>query len=106
EYCSDYICHMYICLSSSFSLVYYSILFFSFHSTPTPDIYTLSLHDALPISFFHMFLNRSVAYAQSRCLFVIFYWYQDSFIPVLQCITHFAILIFYTLKSHFNNPYL
>src|SRR5205085_4744154 len=28
-----------------------SLLFFSFNDPPTPQIYTLSLHDALPISY-------------------------------------------------------
>src|SRR5687767_15955644 len=28
-----------------------SLFFFSFNDTATPEIYTLSLHDALPISF-------------------------------------------------------
>src|SRR5688572_32290667 len=33
--------------------------FFFFHDTATTEIYTLSLHDALPISFFgHYFLQR------------------------------------------------
>src|SRR6266704_3405962 len=30
--------------------LFYSFLFFFFNDTPTPEIYTLSLHDALPIS--------------------------------------------------------
>src|SRR5207248_10759899 len=29
---------------------FYSSFFFFFHDTPTTEIYTLSLHDALPIS--------------------------------------------------------
>src|SRR5439155_21316040 len=32
-----------------FSIVCLSFLFFFFNDTPTTDIYTLSLHDALPI---------------------------------------------------------
>src|SRR5205823_14684340 len=35
----------------SFTTLFYSLLFFFFfNSSPTTDIYTLSLHDALPIS--------------------------------------------------------
>src|SRR5438034_7496977 len=33
-------------------------LFFFFNDTPTPEIYTLSLHDALPISVIHFFWDR------------------------------------------------
>src|SRR6266508_6980400 len=33
----------------SFSYIYYFILFFFFNDTATTEIYTLSLHDALPI---------------------------------------------------------
>src|SRR5438046_10627311 len=36
-----------VCISTSSLL---SFLFFSFNDTPTTEIYTLSLHDALPIS--------------------------------------------------------
>src|SRR5207248_10078676 len=32
------------------TLVRFFFLFFFFNATPTPEIYTLSLHDALPIS--------------------------------------------------------
>src|SRR5699024_12376183 len=40
-------CHsLYLCSPSALSL----FLLFSFSPTSTPDIYTLSLHDALPIS--------------------------------------------------------
>src|SRR5207253_9997750 len=34
-------CHTILCMIT--------FIFFFFHDTPTPDIYTLSLHDALPI---------------------------------------------------------
>src|SRR5699024_12743757 len=49
----------YFCLSSRWSLSYFSLsrlfllcfyLFFFFHDTASTEIYTLSLHDALPIS--------------------------------------------------------
>src|SRR5437763_14815251 len=43
---------MYILFSLSFSLLFsthYTILFFFFNVTATTEIYTLSLHDALPI---------------------------------------------------------
>src|SRR5206468_10563651 len=36
------------CYSQSYQSLYSSFLFF-FNDTPTPEIYTLSLHDALPI---------------------------------------------------------
>src|SRR5436189_4947511 len=32
------------------SYIYFSVLFFFFNDTATTEIYTLSLHDALPIS--------------------------------------------------------
>src|SRR6267154_5879314 len=35
-------------LSSMFSFYYFSFLFFFFNDTATTEIYTLSLHDALP----------------------------------------------------------
>src|SRR5437879_12909074 len=47
------LCHrtspLYLC-DYPFSLLFYTFLFF-FNDTPTTEIYTLSLHDALPISF-------------------------------------------------------
>src|SRR6266508_6038983 len=42
-----------LCLSDFFSFFYYSFrffFFFFFNDTATTEIYTLSLHDALPIS--------------------------------------------------------
>src|SRR5438552_18965984 len=39
---------MYSYVVSIFMSIYF-ILFFFFNATPTPEIYTLSLHDALPI---------------------------------------------------------
>src|SRR5438552_5538983 len=33
------------------TIIFYSLIFFLFNDTDTTDIYTLSLHDALPISF-------------------------------------------------------
>src|SRR5262249_61383349 len=49
------------CLSSSvlFAL-FVSPLFFFFNDPPTPEIYTLSLHDALPISILASLLVRLV----------------------------------------------
>src|SRR5437667_12627630 len=43
---------MCLCIVLSLAVVYFSILsvFFFFNDTPTTEIYTLSLHDALPIS--------------------------------------------------------
>src|SRR5438876_4445303 len=40
------------------SLYYYVILLFFFHDTATTEIYTLSLHDALPISFIPRLTRR------------------------------------------------
>src|SRR5438034_7538280 len=40
---------MYVSIFSSY-LVFFSSFFFFFNDTPTTQIYTLSLHDALPIS--------------------------------------------------------
>src|SRR3712207_8969244 len=37
-----------------------SIFFFFFNDTATTEIYTLSLHDALPIYHFHSFVRRSL----------------------------------------------
>src|SRR5439155_24775263 len=37
------------CLSISLFILCFNFLFFFFNHTPTTDIYTLSLHDALPI---------------------------------------------------------
>ena len=36
--------------SSSYSFYYFYLIFFFFNDTATTEIYTLSLHDALPIS--------------------------------------------------------
>src|SRR5882762_11704820 len=36
--------------SSLFAVIFFSMLFFFFNDTATTEIYTLSLHDALPIS--------------------------------------------------------
>src|SRR5437870_13920221 len=41
-------CYSIVFLLSSFFLVFF--FFFFFNDTPTTEIYTLSLHDALPIS--------------------------------------------------------
>src|SRR6202795_4038569 len=40
------------------SVSYTSLFFFFFNDTATTEIYTLSLHDALPISEFHMIIWR------------------------------------------------
>src|SRR2546429_5596265 len=45
-------CTHYIFSLSTYPLPYYSFFFF-FNDTATTEIYTLSLHDALPISFPH-----------------------------------------------------
>src|SRR6267142_1204211 len=47
-----YYLHVFICLSIRFSNTLYVFLsiFFFFNDTATTEIYTLSLHDALPIS--------------------------------------------------------
>src|SRR2546430_17478105 len=44
------ICTIVICLDMNLSMTYF--FFFFFNDTATTEIYTLSLHDALPISVF------------------------------------------------------
>src|SRR5687767_15452227 len=39
------------CMHSSVALTYHYLFYFFFNDTATTQIYTLSLHDALPISF-------------------------------------------------------
>src|SRR5947208_2512626 len=46
-------CHRYHC--------YFSLLLYFLHYTPTTDIYTLSLHDALPILRFSWYLRSSLS---------------------------------------------
>src|SRR5699024_12878078 len=56
--------------SHSLSLPYYYFIFF-FHNTATPNIYTLSLHDALPIytssSSYNWMNNVSPLYLKFDC---------------------------------------
>src|SRR5690606_41342075 len=47
--------------------VLFSLLFFCFHAPATPDIYTLSLHDALPISVLHVDLSQVRIRARRKC---------------------------------------
>src|SRR5437899_4606142 len=47
---SDYISYFRFILLRSFSSQFSDCTFFFFHDTATTEIYTLSLHDALPIS--------------------------------------------------------
>src|SRR5438093_13776475 len=41
--------HLFFHMSFSYSLYFYFFFFFFFNDTATTEIYTLSLHDALPI---------------------------------------------------------
>src|SRR5207249_11462739 len=45
------VCSQYCCTVSFFLVVHFFFYFFFFHATATTEIYTLSLHDALPIYF-------------------------------------------------------
>src|SRR5207249_11797980 len=44
------------CLLTIYYILFSILLFFFFTATATSEIYTLSLHDALPISFGNMFV--------------------------------------------------
>src|SRR2546430_2289234 len=51
------------------SCVHIHLLFFFFNDTATTEIYTLSLHDALPISTIRFCSNRTVARSGSESMF-------------------------------------
>src|SRR2546423_6441749 len=53
---------------SFFFLIFYFSLFFFFNDTATTEIYTLSLHDALPISAVGLDL---LIWYQQRCAFLL-----------------------------------
>src|SRR5437016_14586649 len=66
--------HLYHTTSSSshdlfFSsiLLFFIFFFFFFNDTATTEIYTLSLHDALPISKRISFVHHISVFGQSRC---------------------------------------
>src|SRR5205809_5964644 len=67
-----YCCHHIMTLSFSSSHLFCSYLFFFFTATSTTHIYTLSLHDALPIYLFLEAFNRS------------FNSLQPSLLPILR----------------------
>src|SRR5256885_16285110 len=47
-------------------VVHYFSFFFFFNDTATTEIYTLSLHDALPISVHHTGVSRKIISAENR----------------------------------------
>src|SRR5437773_6591550 len=57
--------------------IYHTTLFFFFNDTPTTEIYTLSLHDALPISEVAIARFRFNAWAKYRD------WKRDDQVPEL-----------------------
>src|SRR5438552_11540319 len=59
--------HIRACQDSLVSGSYFFILFFFFNDPATTEIYTLSLHDALPISARWYVWNRATSAVATRC---------------------------------------
>src|SRR5205823_14841944 len=55
-YCNSNDIHFYL---SHFCFLYFLLFFFFFNDTATTEIYTLSLHDALPISYLSLTRSHS-----------------------------------------------
>src|SRR3712207_9411003 len=55
------------------------ILFFFFNDTATTEIYTLSLHDALPISVIHLLLHPSLFILTRHLSFSLFFYLAGQF---------------------------
>src|SRR5690554_8156088 len=57
-----------VCLATGPGATSITSLFFFFNDTATTEIYTLSLHDALPISDFDLLINNIYAGRQTKYL--------------------------------------